>query len=459
MNGQIQEDKAALFFAQLTTQQLGSTRPNQRGLRQPQQSLRCLPTPPQAQAEAHRCRLRRMVYQEAVEWLFAQSRAGAPRGLTRIRALLQRLGQPEAAFPAVHVIGTNGKGSVVAYLVAAFRAAGEPYGATTSPHLLDFCERIRTHLGPISEEEVVRFVQWAQQQQFQEPVAFFDLTTALAFHHFASVGVHIAAVEAGVGGALDATNTLSDVRVTVITNIAEDHLDTLGGSLEGVAKDKAGAIRPGVPVVTGAEGVGLEIIRAIAAERKAPLYVLSEGDPIFNLAVQPSLQGRFQLQNARLAAAALRLLGYDEPVISTGVSEAIHPGRLQHLTYQNTHVVLDGAHNPPAIRALVEELEGFHLVFGAFPRKDYPTMLQTLLPRARSVRYTYAAKGALQARELQHQYPAPYFENPLEALHHAIAAAQQEEAPILVTGSLYLVGEIMRLIQAEPTQMLASTPT
>jgi len=388
-----------------------------------------------------------VTYLEAVEWLFTQSRAGAPRGLSRIRALLQRLGHPETAFPAVHVIGTNGKGSVVAYLEAAFKAAGERYGVTTSPHLLDFCERIRTHLGLIPEAEVVRFVEWAQGQQFQEPVAFFDLTTALAFRYFASLGVGIAAVEAGVGGALDATNVLPDVRVTVITNIGEDHLETLGGSLEGVAKDKAGAIRTGVPVVTGAEGIGLAVIRAFAAERAAPLYVLSEGGSVFDLPVQPSLRGRFQEQNARLAAAALRLLGYGEPVIATGLSTAQHPGRMQYLTYRNTPLVLDGAHNPPAARALVEEFEGFHLVFGAFPRKDYPRMLQTLLPKARSVRYTYAAKGALRAEQLRREYPAPYFEDPLEALEHAVQSAQQDGRPVLVTGSLYLVGEMLKRLE------------
>lgn len=392
-------------------------------------------------------KLRLVTYPEAVEWLFAQTRAGAPRGLSRIRELLERLGHPEAALPAVHVIGTNGKGSVVAYLEAAFKAAGEPYGATTSPHLLDFRERIRTHQGLIPQAEVIRFVQWAQGQQFQEPVAFFDLTTALAFQHFASLGIHIAAVEAGVGGALDATHVLPEVRVTVITNIGEDHLETLGGSLEGVARDKAGAIRAGVPVVTGAEGLGLEVIRSIAAERAAPLCVLSEGSPMFDLPVQPSLQGRFQRQNARLAAAVLRLLGYDEAVLSTGLSTAVHPGRMQQLTYQGAPVVLDGAHNPPAARALADEFEGFHLVFGAFPRKDYQTILQTLQPKAASVRYTYAARGALRAEAFLHEYPAPYFEHPLDALDHAIQSARADGKPVLVTGSLYLVGEMLRLLQ------------
>lgn len=392
-----------------------------------------------------------MTYPEAVEWLFAQSRAGAPRGLSRIQELLQLLGHPQASLPAVHVIGTNGKGSVVAYLDAAFKAAGERYGAITSPHLVDFRERIRTHLGPIPEAEVVRFVEWAGSQHFHEPVAFFDLTTALAFRHFASVGIGIAAVEAGVGGALDATNVLPQIRVTVLTNIGEDHLETLGGSLEGVAKDKAGAIRAGVPVVTGAEGIGLEVIRNTSSQRAAPLYVLSEGSPIFDLPIQPSLQGRFQRQNARLAAAVLRLLDYSEQVISTGLSTAVHPGRMQQLTYQGVLVVLDGAHNPPAARALVDEFEGFHLVFGAFPRKDYHTILQTLLPKSGSVRYTYAAKGALRAEILLHEYPAPYFEHPLEALEHAVQSAQQDGRPVLVTGSLYLVGEMLRLLEVQPS--------
>jgi len=400
-----------------------------------------------------------VTYDEAVQWLYAQSRAGAPRGLSRIRELLQRLGHPETAVSAVHVIGTNGKGSVVAYLEAAFRAAGESFGATTSPHLVDFRERIRTHLGMVPQAEVARFVEWACQQHFREPVAFFDLTTALAFRHFAAVGVTMAAVEAGVGGALDATHALSDVRVTVLTNIGEDHLETLGGSLEGVARDKAGAIRPGVPVVTGAEGIGLEVIEHIAKARSAPLYVLAEDEGIFDLPAQPSLQGQFQQHNARLATAALRLLGYPEEVISTGLSTAVHPGRMQPLSYRGVWVVLDGAHNPPAARALVEEFAGFHLVFGAFPRKDYATVLQTLLPRAKSVRFTYAAKGALQAEALQREYPAPYFEDPLEALEQAVQRAQKDENPVLVTGSLYLVGELLGRLGVYPYQPSASIET
>ncbi|MGC8905463.1 Mur ligase family protein, partial [Thermus sp.] len=183
-----------------------------------------------------------MTYREALEWLFAQRRTGE-RGTGRVRALLARLGHPEGAFPAVHVLGTNGKGSVVAYLEAAFRARGLAYGAYTSPHLVDFRERIRTHLGLVPEERVVAFVAWAKGEAWEEPPGFFDLATALAFLHFRERGVALAAVEAGVGGEKDATNALPRVVLTVLTNVGEDHLEALGGSLEAVAREKAGAFR------------------------------------------------------------------------------------------------------------------------------------------------------------------------------------------------------------------------
>lgn len=387
-----------------------------------------------------------LTYAEATDWLFAQTRAGAPRGLARISELLGRLGHPERGFPAVQVIGTNGKGSVVAYLEAAFKAAETRYGATTSPHLVEFRERIRTNDGQISEAEVTRFVEWAQHQHWDEHPAFFDLTTAMALQHFARHKVKIAAIEAGVGGALDATSILRDVGLTVITNVGEDHLEALGGSLEAVARDKAGAIRPGVPVLTGAEGVGLQVVREIARERGAPLYVLSDGDALFDLSTEPVLHGRFQLENARLAAAALRLLGYSEATIAAGLSSAVHPGRMQELSLQGVRVVLDGAHNPPAAQALAREFSAYHLVFGGFPRKDYHAVLDHLLPKALSVRYTKAGKGALKAEVLQSEFPAAFFEEPTEALADAIIQAQKRAEPVLVTGSLYLVGEILRFL-------------
>jgi len=377
-----------------------------------------------------------VAYEEALAWLFARRRTGE-RGTHRVRALLARLGHPEAGFLAVHVLGTNGKGSVVAYLEAAFRAAGIAYGAYTSPHLVDFRERIRTHLGPIPREAVVRFVAWAREEAWEEPPGFFDLATALAFLHFRQEGVALAAVEAGVGGEKDATNALSRVALTVLTNVGEDHLEALGGTLEAVAREKAGAFRPGVPVVTGARGVGLRVAREVAEERGAPLHVLDPEDPLFALPAPPGLKGAFQEENARLAAAALRLLGFSEAAIARGLREARHPGRMERFLWEGVEVYLDGAHNPPAAEALAREFVGYHLVFGAFPRKDVRGVLAHLLPKAQSVRYTRAGEGALGT-----ELGAPFFEDPWEALGDALERARGDGLPVLATGSLYLVGRL-----------------
>ena len=383
-----------------------------------------------------------MTYEEALAWLYARRRTGE-RGTHRVRALLARLGHPEAGFLAVHVLGTNGKGSVVAYLEAAFRAAGLAYGAYTSPHLVDFRERIRTHLGPVPREAVVRFVAWAREEAWEEPPGFFDLATALAFLHFRERGVALAAVEAGVGGEKDATNALSRVALTVLTNVGEDHLEALGGTLEAVAREKAGAVRPGVPVVTGARGVGLEVARKVAEERGAPLYVLDPEDPLFALPAPPGLRGAYQEENARLAAAALRLLGLPEAAIARGLREARHPGRMERFLLKGVEVYLDGAHNPPAAEALAREFSAYHLVFGAFPRKDVKGVLAHLLPKARSVRYARAGEGALGG-----ELGTPFFEDPWEALEDALARAREDGLPVLATGSLYLVGRLRERLVA-----------
>ncbi|RIH84836.1 Folylpolyglutamate synthase [Calidithermus terrae] len=392
-----------------------------------------------------------MTYDEAVAWLFRQTRAGGPRGLERVRAVLERLGRPEGRFSAVHVVGTNGKGSVVAFLEAILRAAGKRYGATTSPHLVDFRERIRTYRGLIPREAVVEFVGWARRQSFPERVAFFDYSTALAFRHFAEAGVELAVVEAGVGGRLDATRVLPRVEAVVLTNVGEDHLEALGGSLEAVARDKAGAARPGVPLVTAAEGPPLGVVREVAQGVGAPLHVLGDGDALFDLPCPPALPGAFQRANARLAVATARLLGLPEETIARGIARAQHPGRLQRVEWRGLELTLDGAHNPPAARALAQELGAYHLVYGGFPRKDYRQVLEILLPKARSVRYARAGEGALDAAALGAVHGAPFFDDPLEALEDARRAAGGQE-PVLVTGSLYLVGEVLRRLGSAPYQ-------
>jgi dihydrofolate synthase/folylpolyglutamate synthase len=212
-----------------------------------------------------------------------------------------------------------------------------------------------------------------------------------------------------------------------------------------VAREKAGAIREGVPVVTGAKGVGLRVIREVARARGAPLYLLDPQDPLFALPAAPALRGRFQEGNARLAAAALRLLGFAEEVIAKGIATAQNPGRLERFLLKGVEIYLDGAHNPPAASALAREFSAYHLVFGAFPRKDVKKVLAHLLPKARSVRYTLAGEGAM-GKELG----SPFFPEPWEALLHAVERAKEDGLPVLATGSLYLVGALLKGLTPGP---------
>jgi dihydrofolate synthase / folylpolyglutamate synthase len=393
-----------------------------------------------------------MTYSEALEWLYARTRTGlqhgSERGPERARGLLEQFNNPQQSFRGVHVVGTNGKGSVCAMIDAGLRAAGDRVGRFTSPHLLDFRERITVDGLEIPESEVVRFVQWAQRDLTQ--AAFFNLSVVMAFTHFARTGVEIAVVEAGVGGARDATINLENVILTVITNVDFDHVETIGPNLQQIALEKAGAIRAGVPVVTAARGEALEVIRAIALERGAELHVfepegLESGGNLFALPHKPALRGVFQLENAALAVAGLRLLGLEEAEVAAAL-EASWPGRMEKLELHNRAVILDGAHNPAAARALAKSLKpGFALVFGAMARKDVRGVLEPLRELAGEARFV--SPGALGAdpKELALEFDGQAFDDLEQALRASLESVP-ERGRVLVTGSLYLVAEARKLL-------------
>lgn len=372
-----------------------------------------------------------MRYPEAVRWLEAQRRAGRVRGPQRAGALLEALGV-RGGPRLVHVVGTNGKGSVAAYLEAGFRAAGVRAGAFTSPHLVDLRERVRIDGKPVAPGEVTDFVRWARGSGLEG--AFFDWMLAFALERFAARGVVWAALEAGVGGASDATMAARGVELVVLTNVGRDHLASYG-SLEALARDKAGAARPGVPVVTAATGAGLAALEARALEVGAPLFRYDPADPLFQLPSPPALPGRFQRTNAALAAAALRLLGFPERAVAAALEEARLPGRFDRRRWRGVEVVLDGAHNPDAARALAAELPRYHLVFGAQPHKKPGDVLAPLLAGARSLVFTWPAT--------EPQNGAAYEPEPERALAQAARRARMDGEPVLVTGSLYLVGRLL----------------
>ncbi|WP_425145864.1 bifunctional folylpolyglutamate synthase/dihydrofolate synthase [Deinococcus sp.] len=383
------------------------------------------------------------------DWLYARTRQGRQRGPAPARALLDTLGSPDLRFQSLRVVGTNGKGSVCAMLEAGLLAAGERVGRFTSPHLTHFEERVRVDGQQITPQQTADFVAWAQMHA--PDAAFFDLSLGLAAQTFANSGVRVAVMEAGVGGESDATQALSRVRALLLTNVALDHTATLGHTLAQIARDKAGAALPGVPLLTTAEGEALAVVRAVAQQRGATLYTPVSHPELFELPRPPLLAGGHQTTNARLALAALRLLGY-----AAGVDAALNaswPARLERFDLQGRTVLLDGAHNPAAAAALALAVPRADvLLFGSLPRKDSAATLAALKDVAPLRLLTHptpdeprADLRALAAQEGLGQAGAEVEERPEAALERALALTPPG-GTLLVAGSLYLAGTLRPLL-------------
>ena len=385
------------------------------------------------------------------DWLYARTRAGRERGPQGARRLLDRLGSPDARFACIRVVGTNGKGSTCAMLEAGLLAAGVRTGRFTSPHLQRYEERIRVNGQDLSPERTAAFIGWAQEHA--PDAAFFDLTLALACQVFAEDGVDIAVMEAGVGGLSDATQALRKVAAVALTNVALDHVATLGPNLDDIARDKAGAARPGVPLLTTAAGEALEVVRAVAAEVGALLYTPQTLPALFALPHPPRLAGAHQQMNGALAAATLRTLGYPDSV--EAALRATHPARLERFEIGGKTVLLDGAHNPHATRALAASVPHADvLLFGNLARKDTAATLAPLLAVA-PVRVftapgdlaTSPADLATSPADLATQYGGHSIFSPADALAQALALTPPG-GTLLVAGSLYLAGTVRHQLAA-----------
>jgi dihydrofolate synthase/folylpolyglutamate synthase len=312
--------------------------------------------------------------ESSIRYLYALQSHGIKPGLSRTVALLTALRDPHRSFQVFHVAGTNGKGSTAAILASILSCQGYRVGLYTSPHLVDFTERIRVDGAPIAPESVrdlTETVRRAAETHLSEPPTFFEATTALAFAHFARSHVQYAVVEVGLGGRFDATNVVTPL-VSIITTIGLDHQEYLGNTCEEIAKEKAGIIKPGTPVVTGRiEASPLSVIQSIAQDKQAPCVSLTEnfavlGETPARFAYRGSkrtyqelncpLSGRHQLDNAACALAALEVaeergLHLAEANVRKGLQTVCWPGRLE-LVSQQPDILLDGAHNPQAAEAL-----------------------------------------------------------------------------------------------------------
>ncbi|MEI6149251.1 MAG: folylpolyglutamate synthase/dihydrofolate synthase family protein [bacterium] len=421
----------------------------------------------------------------ALERLYALRTFGIKPGLDVEIALLERLGNPQASFAAIHVAGTNGKGSVCAMLDAVLRTTGLTVGLYTSPHLVRFNERIRVNGVPISDVELAELfeameghAEAVKRGAEGREVTFFEFTTALAFEYFRRRQVQVAVVEVGMGGRLDATNVVWPV-ISVITRIGLEHTAYLGTTLAAIAGEKAGIIKPGRPVVCGATpDEAREVIRSTAQERNAPYVEAAEtvtarrvsqdltgqkvaitsGDTGYGT-VRLSLLGKHQLENVVSVVAALETLGGCSPLrvppdlIRRGLGEARWPGRLQVLS-ETPPVVLDGAHNPDGARVLALALKDLFkkrkvgLIWGMCEDKDalgFAKALGGAVHRCWTV--PIATERSLDPARLALLASGEGWETKVSGLVAAREEARQwaldNQGVVCIAGSLFLAGEVL----------------
>ena len=436
-----------------------------------------------------------MNYDSAVRYLLSLGRelasptqvSPAKFDLENITILSERLGRPDRAYPSAHIAGTNGKGSTAAFLESILRRSGFRTGLYTSPHLERINERIRIAGEEISDSafaETFTRIQTLIEEllaagRLRAHPTYFECLTAMAFEAFARARVDFAVFEVGLGGRLDATNLLTPT-VSVLTPIDFDHENYLGHSLPEIAREKAGIIKPGVPVVTSpqraealkvivnrARQLGCRLIESEKAFKVHPedvsvndgccRFIASDVWRKSFLALSLPLPGKFQIGNALTAVAAARLLAeqgfrIEDSAIMDGIRETRWPGRLEKLQSQ-PDVYLDGAHNPAAARELAEFWEQnfsgrrIWLIYGTLRDKAVDEIAGLLFPRAGEVIFTEPrtsrAVSARQVAEIAGHHAERFAVIPdaAEALERALAEAASRDA-IFITGSLYLVGQV-----------------
>ena len=410
-----------------------------------------------------------MTYQETLDYLYNsvpmfQRIGGAAykEGLDNTLTLDEHFGHPHRQFRTIHVAGTNGKGSVSHTLAAVLQSAGYKTGLYTSPHLVDFRERIRINGKPISQEYVMDFVE--RERGFFEPLrpSFFELATAMAFRYFADEQVDVAVIEVGLGGRLDCTNIISP-DLCIITNISFDHVQFLGDTLAKIASEKAGIIKPGIPVVIGETTPETKpVFMAKAEEVKAPIFLAEENDREDYPGVDFELKGIYQEKNKRTLFTALPLLkeaGYhiDEETVREGFAHVVEltglMGRWQKLQ-DNPTLVCDTGHNVGGIQYVAQQLmqqkcRQLHIIIGMVNDKDISGVL-ALLPREAKYYFTQASVNrALPADKL--------YELATEAGLHgeaypdvksALDTAMKESLPedfIFVGGSNFIVADLLNI--------------
>jgi dihydrofolate synthase/folylpolyglutamate synthase len=414
-------------------------------------------------------------YQKSLDYLYRLEKFGMIFGLTQVERILNAIGNPHKEIQVIHIGGTNGKGSTAAMMSSILQKEGYRVGLYTSPHLIRFTERIKVNGKEIEEEEVAALTERMRKEieaaGINLPFTFFDFTTAMALYYFNQRWVDLAILEVGLGGRLDSTNVV-DPLISIITNIAKDHEGYLGKTISKIAREKAGIIKKGRPLITAAtQPPVLRLFSTLCQEKGSPYfrvgkefrYVRGEdGDFDYEglnrklWSIHLTLKGFHQVINATTALGAMEVLedlGY--PVSTTammdGLREVDWPGRLEMVS-SSPRVLLDGAHNPAGALVLKESLEKefqYHrliLLIGIMKDKDIQSMLHLLAPLADHIILTKphtdrATPPMLLKKALdQNGEKAEIAEDLKDAIERGLSLTQEEDL-LCITGSLYTVGE------------------
>ena len=426
-----------------------------------------------------------MTYEEALAYFESLGKFGIQLGLARIEALLERLGHPERRFRSVHVTGTNGKGSTTAMIAAILNEAGIRTGMYTSPHLIDYPERLQLCGANISRSafaEVIDRTKAAADAMIAdglESPTEFEVLTAAAFLWFAREQAEIVVVEVGLGGLLDSTNVILP-ELAVITNVTLEHTDRCGDTVEEIARHKAGIIKPGVPVVTGAAGAALAVIEETAERNGSVCEVLGREFTVINNRLERERQifelragqelpqafsirllGRHQTANAALAVRACQLLAQRDErltpaVIRDGLAKAVWPGRFEIFPGAPL-LILDGAHNPDGIRTLRQTLDDVFpgraivFLFGVLADKNHAEMARILFRRNdRAVVVRPHSDRAAAAEDIAREIiDAVAAVKTGATIGEGLELAKEWAGPggiVCAAGSLYMIGEVRRII-------------
>jgi dihydrofolate synthase/folylpolyglutamate synthase len=412
-------------------------------------------------------------YTAVTEFLYALKPQGDKYGIDRMRPFAAALGNPERATPCVHVAGTNGKGSVSAMLDAIFHAAGWRTGLYTSPHLVKLGERVQVDRRMLTDDQVIAYVNElrpiAERRALESPAdrpSFFEFMTAMALLEFSRQRCDLAVLEVGLGGRLDATNIVTG-EVSVITSIAMDHCEFLGDTLAKIAAEKAGIIKPSRPVVIGRmPAEAEEVIRAVAARRSAPVISVAElfGDDVAHYP-STNLEGDYQQWNAATATLAARALtgkwGITDEAIAQGLQHVDWPGRWQRVHVGERLMILDASHNPEGAQVLESNLSRLFaetgrrpiVITGVMGAARARPLIETISRHAAEIHFVVPKQPrACSYAELEALVPASFARRGGK-VHRATVpklfpAANRcsvggKDDVVVVTGSIYLLGEVM----------------